>query len=79
MRQELWQGLPLMSWPPHGRDSHHETRVMRDDVMSYGDGHVADEGRFRMLWDNCILTLQICMIRVSFICFKCCDNLYEAL
>eukprot|EP00931_Biecheleriopsis_adriatica_P043821 TRINITY_DN25040_c0_g1_i2.p1 TRINITY_DN25040_c0_g1~~TRINITY_DN25040_c0_g1_i2.p1 ORF type:complete len:705 (+),score=131.91 TRINITY_DN25040_c0_g1_i2:721-2835(+) len=33
-----WQGLPLMGWPPHGRDSHHETRVMRDDVMSYGDG-----------------------------------------
>ena len=27
-----------MSWPTHGRDSHHETRVMRDDVMSYGDG-----------------------------------------
>ena len=27
-----------MSWPSHGRDSHHETRVMRDDVMSYGDG-----------------------------------------
>lgn len=36
--QEAWQGLPLMSWPTHGRDSHHETRVMRDDVMSYGDG-----------------------------------------
>ena len=36
--QELWQGLPLMSWPAYGRDSHHETRVMRDDVMSYGDG-----------------------------------------
>ena len=35
---EDWHGLPLMSWPPHGRDSHHETRVMRDDVMSYGDG-----------------------------------------
>lgn len=36
--EELWQGLPLMSWPAYGRDSHHETRVMRDDVMSYGDG-----------------------------------------
>ena len=36
--QDQWQGLPLMSWPTHGRDSHHETRVMRDDVMSYGDG-----------------------------------------
>ncbi|CAE8588448.1 unnamed protein product, partial [Polarella glacialis] len=33
-----WQGLPLMSWPPSGRDSHHETRVMRDDLMSYGYG-----------------------------------------
>lgn len=36
--EDQWQGLPLMSWPTHGRDSHHETRVMRDDVMSYGDG-----------------------------------------
>ncbi|CAJ1357859.1 unnamed protein product, partial [Effrenium voratum] len=36
--EDQWQGLPLMSWPPHGRDSHHETRVLRDDVMSYGDG-----------------------------------------
>jgi len=35
---EAWQGLPLMSWPPYGRDSHHETRIMRDDVMAYGDG-----------------------------------------
>lgn len=34
-----WQGLPLMGWPPFGRDSHHETRVMRDDLMSYGDGN----------------------------------------
>eukprot|EP00933_Yihiella_yeosuensis_P045305 TRINITY_DN40672_c0_g1_i1.p1 TRINITY_DN40672_c0_g1~~TRINITY_DN40672_c0_g1_i1.p1 ORF type:complete len:967 (+),score=140.31 TRINITY_DN40672_c0_g1_i1:161-3061(+) len=33
-----WQGLPLMGWPPSGRDSHHETRIMRDDIMSYGDG-----------------------------------------
>lgn len=38
--EDQWQGLPLMSWPTHGRDSHHETRVMRDDVMSYGDGDV---------------------------------------
>lgn len=35
---DQWQGLPLMSWPPSGRDTHHETRVMRDDVMSYGGG-----------------------------------------
>lgn len=33
-----WQGLPLMGWPAFGRDSHHETRTMRDDLMSYGDG-----------------------------------------
>eukprot|EP00930_Biecheleria_cincta_P067785 TRINITY_DN5466_c0_g3_i1.p1 TRINITY_DN5466_c0_g3~~TRINITY_DN5466_c0_g3_i1.p1 ORF type:complete len:961 (-),score=112.26 TRINITY_DN5466_c0_g3_i1:458-3340(-) len=32
-----WDGLPLMSWPKSGRDTHHETRVLRDDVMSYGD------------------------------------------
>ena len=25
-----------MSWPPSGRDTHHETRVMRDDVMCHG-------------------------------------------
>jgi len=36
--EDKWQGLPLMSWPPSGRDTHHETRVLRDDVMSYGDG-----------------------------------------
>jgi len=35
---DAWQGLPLMSWPPYGRDSHHETRVLRDDVMAYGNG-----------------------------------------
>jgi len=33
-----WQGLPLMSWPVSGRDTHHETRILRDDVMSYGNG-----------------------------------------
>ncbi|CAJ1378386.1 unnamed protein product [Effrenium voratum] len=37
-QEEDWQGLPLMSWPPSGRDTHHETRLMRDDVMSYGNG-----------------------------------------
>ena len=31
-----WQGLPLMGLPDIGRASHWETRVMRDDVMSYG-------------------------------------------
>ena len=35
---DQWQGLPMMSWPPYGRDSHHETRIMRDDVMAYGEG-----------------------------------------
>ncbi|CAK9097560.1 Leishmanolysin (Cell surface protease) (Major surface glycoprotein) (Major surface protease) (Promastigote surface endopeptidase) (Protein gp63) [Durusdinium trenchii] len=34
---DQWQGLPLMSWPPSGRDTHHETRILRDDVMSYGN------------------------------------------
>ena len=33
---EAWQGLPLMSWPPSGRDTHHETRILRDDVMRLG-------------------------------------------
>jgi hypothetical protein len=31
-----WQGLPLMGAPEMGRGSHWETRVLRDDVMSYG-------------------------------------------
>mmetsp|Transcript_16451 Transcript_16451/g.53644 ORF Transcript_16451/g.53644 Transcript_16451/m.53644 type:complete len:944 (+) Transcript_16451:1-2832(+) len=31
-----WNGLPLMGLPDLGRNSHWETRVMRDDVMSYG-------------------------------------------
>eukprot|EP00962_Isochrysis_galbana_P003598 scaffold1021_cov108-Isochrysis_galbana.AAC.19 len=31
-----WDGLPLMGAPEIGRNSHWETRVMRDDVMSYG-------------------------------------------
>ena len=31
-----WQGLPLMGVPEVGRASHWETRIMRDDVMSYG-------------------------------------------
>jgi len=31
-----WQGLPLMGLPEIGRASHWETRIMRDDVMSYG-------------------------------------------
>ena len=31
-----WYGLPLMGLPEAGRGSHWETRVMRDDVMSYG-------------------------------------------
>ena len=35
---EEWSGLPMMSYPPFGRDSHHETRILREDVMSYGDG-----------------------------------------
>jgi len=33
-----WRGLPLMSYPDFGRASHVETRIMREDVMSYGDG-----------------------------------------
>ena len=31
-----WNGLPLMGRPDMGRASHWETRIMRDDVMSYG-------------------------------------------
>eukprot|EP00967_Tisochrysis_lutea_P117779 scaffold190732_cov22-Tisochrysis_lutea.AAC.2 len=31
-----WNGLPLMGLPDLGRNSHWETRIMRDDVMSYG-------------------------------------------
>eukprot|EP00966_Prymnesium_polylepis_P124583 2881424-Prymnesium_polylepis.1 len=32
-----WHGVPLMGLPEAGRASHWETRVLRDDVMSYGD------------------------------------------
>jgi hypothetical protein len=31
-----WDGLPMMGLPESGRGSHWETRIMRDDVMSYG-------------------------------------------
>lgn len=31
-----WLGVPLMGAPELGRNSHWETRIMRDDVMSYG-------------------------------------------
>jgi len=31
-----WHGVPLMGLPDSGRASHWETRVLRDDVMSYG-------------------------------------------
>ena len=31
-----WEGVPLMGQPEQGRASHWETRIMRDDVMSYG-------------------------------------------
>jgi len=31
-----WTGLPLMGLPELGRASHWETRIMRDDFMSYG-------------------------------------------
>ena len=31
-----WEGLPLMGLPEAGRGAHWETRIMRDDVMSYG-------------------------------------------
>jgi len=34
--ESQWQGLPLMGKPELGRGSHWETRIMRDDVMSYG-------------------------------------------
>lgn len=33
---EWWDGLPLMGLPEAGRGAHFETRIMRDDVMSYG-------------------------------------------
>lgn len=33
-----WAGLPLMSFPSFGRASHLETRLLREDVMSYGEG-----------------------------------------
>ena len=32
-----WDGLPLMGLPELGRASHWETRIMRDEVMSYGN------------------------------------------
>lgn len=31
-----WDGVPLMGLPEMGRGAHWETRIMRDDVMSYG-------------------------------------------
>jgi len=34
--ESKWLGLPLMGVPELGRGSHWETRIMRDDVMSYG-------------------------------------------
>ena len=34
--EPAWQGLPLMGLPDGGRGSHWDTRIMRDDVMSYG-------------------------------------------
>jgi len=33
-----WLGVPLMGLPELGRASHWETRVLRDDVMTYGGG-----------------------------------------
>lgn len=37
-----WQGLPLMGLPEAGRGAHMETRILRDDVMSYGfQSHVS--------------------------------------
>jgi len=33
---DAWFGVPLMGEPDLGRNSHWETRIMRDDVMSYG-------------------------------------------
>lgn len=33
---DAWHGLPLMGLPEAGRGAHWETRIMRDDVMSYG-------------------------------------------
>ena len=32
-----WDGLPLMGLPELGRASHWETRIMRDDIMSFGN------------------------------------------
>jgi len=34
--QRAWDGVPLMGLPEAGRGAHWETRIMRDDVMSYG-------------------------------------------
>ena len=34
--ERTWDGLPLMGLPEAGRGAHWETRIMRDDVMSYG-------------------------------------------
>mmetsp|Transcript_77437 Transcript_77437/g.199324 ORF Transcript_77437/g.199324 Transcript_77437/m.199324 type:complete len:926 (+) Transcript_77437:72-2849(+) len=34
--ESQWKGLPMMGYPPSGRDSHHETRILPEDVMSYG-------------------------------------------
>ena len=34
--ERAWDGLPLMGLPEAGRGAHWETRIMRDDVMSYG-------------------------------------------
>ena len=31
-----WDGLPLMGLPEAGRGAHWETRILRDEVMSYG-------------------------------------------
>lgn len=33
-----WLGVPLMGYPNYGRGGHWESRVLRDDVMSYGMG-----------------------------------------
>ena len=46
--EDQWQGLPLMSWPPSGRDTHHETRVMRDDVMCLGEPGRWGDGSWRV-------------------------------
>ena len=34
--ERAWDGLPLMGLPEAGRGAHWETRILRDDVMSYG-------------------------------------------